>query len=60
MTTRTKKQIKENAQNELTCAMQTAFCELLLSEADKAEMSKQMARVEKLFGYNPYSFTRGV
>ena len=61
----TKTEIKEEAIFELMCAMQTAFTERLESmypdnwEEIQAEMSKQFARVEKLFGFVPYSWERG-
>ncbi len=61
-----KKEIKEKAQGELLHGMQVAFS--LIDEygvpenevkALQTEMSRQMARVEKLFGFVPFSFTRG-
>lgn len=63
---------KQKAQEELISAMQIAF--VRMSEGGRADidsmtdrenkavweqMSKQMARVEKLFGYEPYSWPRG-
>ena len=55
----TRKQIKASAQNELLHGMQMAFSEPYLSDAIKIEMSHQMARVEKLLGYVPFSWVRG-
>lgn len=62
-----RKDIKIKAQDELLGGMRAAFHwvedsdldESLLEEI-KEEMSKQMARVEKLFGVDPYSTSRGV
>jgi hypothetical protein len=57
---------KQLAQENLLSAMQTAFDRLDQEEIDGAAkedlrdaMSKQMARVEKLFGFEPNSFLRG-
>lgn len=57
---------KQTAQENLLSAMQAAFDRLDdedMTDFDKAAlrntMSKQMARVEKLFGFEPYSFLRG-
>lgn len=59
---------KQTAQENLLSAMQVAFDRLdeetaSMKESDKKAlrntMSKQMARVEKLFGFEPYSFSRG-
>ena len=61
MTSRT--QIKENAQNDLMIAMQTAFSYLDGYGTDSPEwiaMDKQFRRVEKLFGYQEGSWNRGV
>lgn len=66
----TSKYIKILAQDELMTAMQTAFDNMVpLEKADSEnfvdietlqnEMSKQMARIERLFGYNANSWTRG-
>ena len=66
-----KKALREEAQGDLLDGMQCAFARLDddvqqgITSAQKAaalrdEMSKQMARVERLFGYIPYSFARGV
>ena len=61
----TKTEIKQTAQEELLSAMGVAFHRLeeaFAMEKRKEirdEMSKQMARVEKLFGYKPNSFLRG-
>ena len=62
----TKTEIKQKAQDELMSAMQTAFVAYLertwrqeTSEDLVAEMSRQMARVEKLFGYELGSWQRG-
>ena len=52
------KAIKEQAQQNLLLGMQVAF-EHSVDEKMRAEMSKQMARVEKMFGFEPYSFERG-
>ena len=56
--TMTKKAIKERAQDELMCALQTAFNEHTLNEL-RGEMDHQMTRIEKLFGYDPGSWIRG-
>ena len=57
---------KQIAQENLLSAMQTAFDRLeyeAMTDFDRAAMkktmSKQMARVEKLFGFDPHSFSRG-
>lgn len=57
---------KQLAQENLLSAMQVAFDRLdgeEMSAAQKADMrkamSKQMARVEKLFGFEPNAFARG-
>jgi len=56
-----KKEIKQQAQDALMSAAQAAF------ESDAAEdsavfkaMDKEFARIEKMFGYSPGSWTRGV
>ncbi len=56
----TRKETKIAAQMELIHGMQIAFSELGLTDELKIEMSKQMARVEKLLGYTPFSSSRGV
>ena len=56
---RTKKDIKEAAQDELMLAMQVAFNNVSNREVVK-EMDRQFKRVEKLFGYNMGSWNRGV
>ena len=56
---RTKKDIKEEAQDELMLAMQVAFKYVSNREVVK-EMDRQFKRVEKLFGYNMGSWNRGV
>tara|TARA_Y100000817_G_scaffold296253_1_gene271652 strand:- start:37 stop:243 length:207 start_codon:yes stop_codon:yes gene_type:complete len=56
---RTKKDIKEEAQDELMLAMQVAFNNVSNREVVK-EMDRQFKRVEKLFGYNMGSWNRGV
>ena len=56
---RTKKDIKEEAQDELMSAMQVAFNNVSNREVVK-EMDRQFKRVEKLFGYNMGSWNRGV
>ena len=61
----TKTEIKQDAQDRLMDALQVAF--YTLSDADGVdqsdaiaeEMNKQMARIEKLFGYTPNSWGRG-
>jgi hypothetical protein len=61
----TKTEAKHKAQNDLMQAMQAAFNHIPenYSEEDaeilKEEASKQMARIEKMFGYEEYSWTRG-
>ena len=64
----TNAQKRAYAQTELLSAMSLAFDRLANSgefnyseynEMHKA-MSDQMARVEKMFDYEPYSFVRGV
>jgi|GEM_PF-6511431 len=63
---------KQKAQEELLMSMQIAFVRLMdggsadidgMTEREKEllweHMDKQMARVEKLFGYEPHSFQRG-
>lgn len=59
---RTKKDIKEEAQDELMSAMQVAFNNVS-TETDREvvkEMDRQFKRVEKLFGYKMGSWNRGV
>lgn len=70
----TKTEIKQMAQDELMAAMQTAFNMILDTSSGSckedttieeremvmAEASKQMERIEKLFGYTPSSWNRGV
>ena len=56
---RMKKDIKEEAQDELMLAMQVAFNNVSNREVVK-EMDRQFKRVEKLFGYNMGSWNRGV
>ncbi len=56
--TQTKTQIKQNAQDELMSAMQIAFANKQHSDELVAEISRQMERVEKLFGYKPGSWAR--
>ena len=58
----TKTEIKQNAQDELMSAMQIAFTRATDESASDdlvAQMSRQMARVEKLFGYDAFSWHRG-
>lgn len=62
----TKTELKQVAQDQLMNAMQVAFSYVHDNEEEGierdiliAEMDKQMSRVEKLFGYEPGSFTRG-
>ena len=64
-----KASIKHYAQKELCSALQVAFHNVSeetsdYSQADREaildEMSKQFARIEKLFGYVPRSWHRGV
>lgn len=56
----TKTELKHDAQDILMAAMQAAFDNVPEEDALYSVMSAQMARVEKLFGYDEYSFTRGV
>ena len=58
----TRKETKHQAQAELMSAMQIAFERTPKNPAEAdvtAEMSRQMERVEKLFGYEPGSWVRG-
>ncbi len=58
----TRTETKQKAQDELMSAMQIAFARAHdegTSDDLAAEMSSQMARVEKLFGYDPGSWRRG-
>lgn len=57
--TQPKKIVKERAQDELMHALQTAFNDQTLDSL-RPEMSRQFARIEKLLGYKPFSWTRGV
>ncbi len=53
---------RTDAQRQLLLAMQTAFNEEAYRHTDKEvwrEMSKQMGRIETLFGYEKYSWMRG-
>ena len=54
-----KTEIKHRSQDALMHALQTAFNDLTLEELSPV-MSTEMARIEKLFGYEPYSWYRGV
>lgn len=57
-----KKELKEQAQDELIHGMQSMF-DRLPDDAPRElrnMMSDQMARVEKMFGYDAYSNPRGV
>ena len=56
----TKAEIKHKAQDELLSAMQVAFNTLAVDSDLWVEADKQMERVEKLFGYVPGSWNRGV
>ena len=59
----TRKETKQQAQAELMSTMQIAFAGIPKNPAEAdvtAEMSRQMERVEKLFGYEPGSWVRGV
>ena len=59
----TRKDIKEQAQDHLLFGLRTAFATLDGDEdlpEVREEMSKQMARIEKLFGYVPYSNGRSI
>ena len=53
-------EIKQTAQDSLMHAMQYAFEETDLDPAARAELSRQMERIEKFFGYVPGSWSRGV
>jgi len=58
-----RKEIKHEAQDRLLFGLSAAFSmagEAGASEEVLEEMSRQMARVEKLFGYEPYSGGRGI
>ncbi len=67
----TKTEIKSKAREELLMAMQVAFEAVHMNnsgsyieddterQAVTAEMDKQFARVEKIFGYVPGSWARG-
>lgn len=54
-----KKETKQKAQDELMLALQTAFYNEDLTDEEREEMSKQMERIEKMFGYTPGSWLRG-
>ena len=57
-----RKEIKQQAQDNLMSAMQIAFLQAHDDHASSdliSEMSSQMERVEKLFGYDPGSWQRG-
>lgn len=57
----TKTEMKQKAQRNLLLAMQTAFGDCYdMTEEETAIASEQFARVEKLFGYEQYSFGRMV
>ena len=61
-----KKQLKEDAQDKLLAALPTAFYAIAddenIPEETKQvlykELNNQMARIEKLFGYEPYTWGR--
>ena len=65
--THTRKQLKEKAQQTIMEGIQTAFYDMNerhgMNEKDTKKlydmMSKQMARVEKIFKYDQYSWGRG-
>lgn len=56
-----KREMKEQAQDELIAGIRAAFSTLPEDAPEdlRAVMSDQFARVEKLFGYEPYSNGRG-
>lgn len=54
-----KKDLKAMAQNEIMSAIQCAFSGPCISDELRAAMDAQMARVEKLFGYEVGSYRRG-
>lgn len=56
---RVKNNIKQEAQDALLHGCATCFYKEDMTEAERDEASKQMARIEKLFGYKPYSWLRG-
>jgi hypothetical protein len=57
---KSKKEIKERAQDELMHSLANAFySDEAKDKAVFAEMDKQMKRIEKLFGYKPGSWRRG-
>lgn len=62
-----KKELKEEAQSRLLSAMSIAFNQVedtYLTREQKDALSemmdREMKRVEKMFGYDPGSFMRGV
>ena len=64
---KSKREVKQQAQENIMHGISNSFYGVYddeeLSGRDKAilrqEMSNQMARVEKLFGYIPYEWIRG-
>lgn len=52
---------KHEAQEHLMHGLRAAFAMADdIDDETRVEMSKQMARIEKLFGYEPFSSPRGV
>lgn len=64
----TRTEVKREAQDQLMSALQVSFVVVASvqerSERDRlrllSEMDRQMARIEKLLGYEPGSWKRGV
>ena len=55
----TKTELKTQAKEKLLSFIQHSFYDDTISKEMIEEMSKQMERVEKLFGYEPKSWARG-
>ena len=61
--TLTRTEIKEEAQDQLLYGLRVAFTSACMdgkSDEILAEMNKQFVRIEKMFGYEPSSNSRGV
>ena len=55
----TSKEIKQQSQDALLQSMTLAFYETDMTDKQRSVMSKQLERVEKLFGYTAGSWSRG-
>ena len=59
MRTLTKTERRQDAQKTILACIQGVFYSEDLTQEERQELSKQMARIEKLFGYEANSWVRG-